>query len=867
MPNPSPDPDLTGGYDPPPAAPAERFAPGALLAARYRVVAPLGKGGMGEVYRADDLTLGQPVALKFLPAHIASDPDRLARFRKEVAAARKVSHPNVCRVYDIADHDGQPFLTMEFVDGEDLSSVLKRLGRVPEEKGVEIARQLCGALAAVHDEGLLHRDLKPANVMLDGRGKVRLTDFGLAAAEAELSADDARSGTPLYQAPEQLAGREVTARSDLYALGLVLYELFTGKRAFVSTNRDTPPSKLSAHVAGLSPALEALILKCLEPDPAARPRTAVEVLAALPGGDPLAAALAAGQTPSPQMVADAGEAGLIRPWVGGATLGVLVVALIAFGLLRSRVMVFEKIGGLPKSTEWLSGKARDVREMAGYPDRTGAVGYDYDQQLFKWIEKTDKSSARWERLNQPPAAPLVFWYRESPATLIPGMFYPYPGSVETTRVTWTDPAPTLPGMTGVRLTPDGRLLEFYAVPSEQTAPADRPPDWGTWFKKTQLSLADFRPTTEHGWVAPVFTEKVFTWVPTEPRNAALPTRVEAGTHRDRVVWFRVAPVWVSAHTPTPAPGAETQGSGDQGSAAGSLFVYVPLVIAVLVLAPVTLRSGRADKRGAFLLGTGVFAIMVLVWAFETRHVFGWDEVQLFVFGVASAFYWAALVGFSYLVLEPFVRKWWPETVISWNRLLVGRWRDPLVGRDLIAGVVCGTVWTACAMLTNQLPAWAGETAPMPWWDWWVPNTQVPGLWTGNFLINVGYNFRFGFFYCLLLLLLLRVVFRRPWLAGVAFILATSTSVAYDYGFHSPSLGWPLILFGQVLMLFALVRFGVLSMIAAHFAMNVLWFPMTTDPARDYFANGLLALGSLLALAVFGCHTATGGRPFGPTSAR
>ena len=177
MSEPSPEPDATGAYQPTPQPPTERFAPGVLLAARYRVVAPLGKGGMGEVYRADDLTLGQPVALKFLPVHIATDPDRLAGFRKEVAAARKVSHPNVCRVYDIVEHEGQSFLTMEFVDGEDLSSaVLKRLGRVPEEigrrdrLGNSVAR-----LAAVHDEGLLHRDLKPANVMLDAkeRGKAR----------------------------------------------------------------------------------------------------------------------------------------------------------------------------------------------------------------------------------------------------------------------------------------------------------------------------------------------------------------------------------------------------------------------------------------------------------------------------------------------------------------------------------------------------------------------------------------------------------------------------------------------------------------------------------------------------------------------
>ena len=150
--------EITGPYQPPPP-PGPRFVSGELLAGRYRVVAPLGKGGMGEVYRADDLALGQPVALKFLPPHLAADPDRLARFRKEVATARGVSHPNVCRVYDLGEHQGQLFLAMEYIDGEDLASLLRRVGRLPEEKGVEIARQLCLALAAVHEQGLLHLSL------------------------------------------------------------------------------------------------------------------------------------------------------------------------------------------------------------------------------------------------------------------------------------------------------------------------------------------------------------------------------------------------------------------------------------------------------------------------------------------------------------------------------------------------------------------------------------------------------------------------------------------------------------------------------------------------------------------------------------
>jgi serine/threonine-protein kinase len=209
-----------------------RFLPGALLADRYRIIALLGRGGMGEVYRASDLKLGQPVALKFLPEAAGADPAALARFHNEVRTARQVSHPNVCRVYDIGDIDGQPFLSMEYVDGEDLASLLLRVGRVPHDRAVVMARQLCAGLAAAHDKGVLHRDLKPANVMVDRRGQTSITDFGLAGLADQIKGGEIHHGTPAYMAPEQCAGKEVTIRSDIYGLGMVLYELFTGKRAF-----------------------------------------------------------------------------------------------------------------------------------------------------------------------------------------------------------------------------------------------------------------------------------------------------------------------------------------------------------------------------------------------------------------------------------------------------------------------------------------------------------------------------------------------------------------------------------------------------------------------------------------------------------
>ena len=170
----------TSGAATPFAAGPSRFAPGAIVAGRYRLVALLGRGGMGEVYRADDLTLDQPVALKFLPEDVAATDTRIAQFHNELRVARQVSHKNVCRLYDLGEADGRRFLTMEYVDGEDLSSSLRRFGRMPPDKAVQIARQLCAGIAAAHEKGVLHRDLKPANVMLDGNGDVRIADFGIA---------------------------------------------------------------------------------------------------------------------------------------------------------------------------------------------------------------------------------------------------------------------------------------------------------------------------------------------------------------------------------------------------------------------------------------------------------------------------------------------------------------------------------------------------------------------------------------------------------------------------------------------------------------------------------------------------------------
>ena len=399
------------------------FPPGAMLGERYRVVGLLGKGGMGEVYRADDLKLGQAVALKFLPKAVSGDESLLARFHAEVRLARQVSHPNVCRIYDIGEIEGRHFLSMEYVDGEDLASLLKRIGHLPVDKTVDIGRQLCAGLHAAHEKGVLHRDLKPANVMLDGRGRVRITDFGLAVAAEEAASVGEVSGTPAYMAPEQLAGKPATVRSDLYALGLVLYEVATGKRAFDAPtlaelrrkHESEAPTAPSNVFPGFDPAVERAILRCLEKDPRARPASALQVAAALPGGDPLAAALAAGETPSPEMVAAAGEEGAVAPARGWA----LVVAFAGIVVLLFVLAPYASdlgLAPLPKSPDSLADRARELAGRLGYdkPPADSAGWFQRDDEYMRWRAQKMRWPERVRGLAAAQPSAWIFIYRQSP---------------------------------------------------------------------------------------------------------------------------------------------------------------------------------------------------------------------------------------------------------------------------------------------------------------------------------------------------------------------------------------------------------------------------------------------------------------------
>jgi serine/threonine protein kinase len=236
---------------------------------------------MGVVYHADDLKLHVPVALKFLGRDEPGNHRRLELFLNEVRLARQITHANVCRIFDVGEVDNRHFISMELVEGEDLASLLRRIGRLPKDKALSIAIEICHGLEAAHDREIVHGDLKPSNLMIDAQGRAKIMDFGLANFSRRSGYREV-AGTPDYMAPEQRRGEPSSVQTDMYALGLVLYELFTGRRASRDLETDsTPGSPISNMLGALDPVVERIIRHCLERDPGLRPSSVAAVSAAL----------------------------------------------------------------------------------------------------------------------------------------------------------------------------------------------------------------------------------------------------------------------------------------------------------------------------------------------------------------------------------------------------------------------------------------------------------------------------------------------------------------------------------------------------------------------------------------------------------
>jgi serine/threonine-protein kinase len=833
--------------------------PGALVSERFRIVGLLGRGGMGEVYRADDLRLDQPVALKFLPEALQEDTERLDRFYGEVRLARQIVHPSICRVYDVVDTDSTPCLSMEYVDGEDLAKLLRRIGRLPADKALEIARQLCAGLAAAHDKGVLHRDLKPENVMIDGRGHVRIMDFGLAVGADEVTAEDVRSGTPAYMSPEQLAGLEVTLRSDVYALGLVLYELFTGHKAVEAHSRSelerkvredapTPPSEL---VPDLDHAVERAILRCLEKDPRQRPASAALVAAAFPGADPLAAALAAGETPSPELVAAAGNTAGLRPSTAWALLLGVLLALPLVPLLW-RPIVLTSLVPIERTPDALEDRGRELLRRIGHAGAAAdrARGFSFDFDYLQQVLQKDQSPTRWQALRTGPSI-VHFWYRQSPRSLRSN------GSLA--RVYWDEPPPMEPDMAGLQFDTRGRLLQLYVVPpqleeaasaGEQRASAD----WDGLFSDAGLDRRLFRPS-EPRWTPPFFADARAAWDGVHPERPDVALHVEAASYRGRPVSFQVLPPWARADRTTPFQLTRSQRAA-QGLVIG---LFLGILLTAALMARRNVRLGRGDKAGAHRLARYMASLMAVVWMVNADHVFDLNgELTLVARGLGMALLLGAAMFTLYLALEPLVRRRWPQALISWTRVLAGRWRDPLVGRDVLLGTAAGMLMALLIAVAQRIPAWLGQAATLP------HMTQLDSLLGARDIVSalVGQQIdsaAAGLGY-LLLLTLLRQLTRNTWVALGLVLLITSLPDAL----MGVAPAWFVIVAIIAINCIAgvvFVRAGLLAGTVTLYVLNVLMtFPVTLDLSSWTATPTFWLAGLVVALAVYGFRTALGPRP-------
>jgi predicted Ser/Thr protein kinase len=843
-----------------------RFLPGRLLAGRYRIIALLGRGGMGEVYRADDLTLGQAVALKFLSEEASRDEGLLERFRNEVRIARRVSHPNVCRVYDVGEVDGHTFFTMEYVDGEDLASLLRRIGRLPQDKALDIARQLCSGIAAAHAKGVLHRDLKPANIMLDGRGQVVVTDFGLAGLNEQIHGADIRSGTPAYMAPEQLAGKEVTAQSDLYSLGLVLYEVFTGKRAFtaealtalVRGGEASAPSRPSSVVKDLDPAIERVILRCLEPEPRLRPASALSVVGALPGGDPLAAALAAGETPSPEMVAAAGETSGLAPRFAIACLAAILIGLAVSVYFAIRDSGTERMG-LELSPEVLQQKAREMIVRFGYEGRPADSFSDFDLDLdfTNYVEKHETPRPQWDRILRTRPSVLKFLYRQSPDNMLAKGFHDFlltPGIVD-----WSDPPPILSGMIRMQLDPQGRLIMFEAIPAEVVGASQAsagsagtasttvvlamvPPfDWNRLFSAADLDPAQFQPA-QPKWNSLASSDTRAAWTGKWP-GTDLPLRVEAAAFQGKPVFFRLIGDWIQPPRMQPPPDS----AGKKAANVLLILALTAMIVCAVWLARRNYRQGRGDMQGALLLARITFVLLMVLWLLQSHLVPDFPLFGQMMIALATSLFMSTLIFVLYLALEPYVRRYWPHAIISWSRLLTGRLRDPLAGRDILFGVLLGVIWLMIFKVGRIVTMRMGD-APELLANGYLLSTRAGiAVWLSQLPLTILATLQFFFIF-----LGLKVLLKRDWLATIVFI--TIFSAAKSVGENHIAATLAIVVPVYLILSLIVYRFGLVPLACAIFTVDMLAnVPFTANISTWYFGTTMFSLCSVIALAAWGFY--------------
>jgi serine/threonine-protein kinase len=661
-------------------------------------------------------------------------------------------------------------------------------------------------------------------------------------------------------APEQLAGQPASIRTDIYALGLVLFEIFTGRRAYDAktlgdlkqlhdTGSVVTPSSV---VRDLDPAVERTILRCLDKDPQRRPGSALAVAAALPGGDPLAAALAAGETPSPELLVAAGEQEALPVRVAVGLAVAFVIGLFSFVTLAPNAGL-AGFDPLEKPPAVLADRAEQILGSLGYSgDQVDhASGFTLQGDYVQWIEQTQQTTYRWEELRaaRPPA--IAYWYRTSPRELVPlrALASVQPG----------DPPENITNMRSVTLDTRGRLNEFHAIPPQVDRPDSSPaaPDWKPLFDAAGLDLSAFTAAAPE-WAPNSFVDTRAAWEGQYRERSDVRIRVEAAGYRGRPVSFLIVGPWTRPARMVAAPKTRIQSI----LRALNVAVFFGVLAAAALLARRNVRTNRADRRTAVRLAAWLAVAISIAWAVNDHHTTAANvELDQFSQNLGYGLYLGGTLWVMYLAIEPYARRLWPDGLLGWTRLFAGHIRDPRVGRDILIGCLFGVVESTIEAGRILVLPLAGQPMPQP-----VLGQNLNLLQGPQYIVGMVANWTYGplqsALFAALLFVGLRFLLRRDW---AAFIVAIVIFLAIGDGSRAilggVGLNTVFYVFLYSTILIAIVRFGLLVTTTGLIVDSAL----TNVPFPAHLSGwaGMPAVWTIIAvlgLMSFGFYAARAGQP-------
>lgn len=669
---------LTTPLDGPISSEAPRSGDAALLTLqqRYDILGEVGRGGMGIVYKARDRETDEIVALKVLKPEIAARPEVVERFKAELRLARKITHKNVCRIYELLRFDDTVAIAMEYVEGESLRSFLARYGSAPLRRGLAWAGEICAGLGEAHAQGIVHRDLKPENILIDRQSNVKVMDFGIARSiESEAAQTATLIGTPAYMSPEQAQGKPPDSRSDIYALGLVLYEMFAGQPAFHADTpvayalkqiREPPPPAHSVepYIPGF---LDRGIQKCLEKDPRRRFQSAAELQAAL-GEKEVSEAKAAGpEVPLRLSMARGSDAMLL---VLGA------VGLAAFIILAPQVI--PEMGMRVRLTrEMLYEKARDEVTRRGWnPYPKTWLHLEADKGPYNFLaEKAGYAEAR-SRLSQefPPYLYNIRYHEAGELNPtgegMPGVVYEPSGSlrsIELPVVRWIPQGPGLPRPEALELAKK-EIQQSFGTDTGQLTPE---------------SEGTLNQEGRHGYT--------FQWVKREP--SGISWHYQADIYDRPTLLKRWDTLPESYRPPRPT--------------LNELIVNIAWILLAAILFFSKRLFSQLRLREAIVLGAAGAAVgIALGVSMPLPEIFMVIFMIPFLCGFFILYFLLLSMTATFLAQRP-----WPHLTTSYSALIQFKPSAQTAGLALARGIACGLVLQGLTSLLLRLGVFAHVTRP------------------------------------------------------------------------------------------------------------------------------------------------------------